>query len=286
MPISRLVHRLAALLVALSVTTGRAGDDLAELRARLDAVEQQNAMLLERLDRAEAVNERQAGIVPAGASLNEPPCLNPMDCAPGVGAGAHAAAGGSAADPLTMTVIWNHGLEAHTRDKRFRVHIGGRTQVDAIWLENDTAAFVGAGGAGDDDAVAIRRARVKVDGTMYGFIDWAFQCDFVNSDNINRPAASSEANVSNVPAQALTLWNDPFVLQQCERTAALLADEPPAALAAALYWRLYGRAGTAGELAAAAAFVADQCRLGASPAEAATDLVHTMVNGKEFLFLR
>ena len=35
---------------------------------------------------------------------------------------------------LGMTAKWQHGLELYSKNKDFRVHLGGRTQIDAVWL--------------------------------------------------------------------------------------------------------------------------------------------------------
>lgn len=110
-------------------------------------------------------------------------------------------------DPLSMMGKWKNGLEFESVDKRFRVHIGGRTQFDGVWIQ-DTENLTGAGGVLDEDAVDFRRARLRADGTLFEFIDYAAEFDFVNSVNDNvglQPA--SEANVTHVPAPT-DLWFD------------------------------------------------------------------------------
>jgi len=142
-------------------------DPLAELRSRIDQVEAQNNSL-----RSELQELKTAG---------------------------------PSSDPHRLTSRWNHGFEVQTADERFRVHVGGRTQFDGVWIA-DTDNLAGAGGAGDGDAVDFRRARLRVDGTMYDFIEWAVEYDFVNSVNDNvglQPA--NEVNVVNVPAPT-DLW--------------------------------------------------------------------------------
>ena len=90
--------------------------------------------------------------------------------------------------------------------------------------------------------------------------------------------------VSNVPAQALALANDPFVHAECARWAGRLQRELPAADADArihhAYWQGFGRAPDAAELAL--------CRglLAGGGDDALADLLHTLVNTTEFLYLR
>jgi len=142
-------------------------DPLAELRARIDQVEQQNNSLRSELQELKTAKPKS--------------------------------------DPLSFSSKWNNGFEVQTADKKFRVHVGGRTQFDGVWIA-DTDNLAGAGGAGDGDAVDFRRARLRIDGTMYEFIDWAVEYDFVNSVNDNvglQPAG--ENNVVDVPAPT-DLW--------------------------------------------------------------------------------
>ncbi|MBY0395181.1 MAG: DUF1553 domain-containing protein, partial [Thermoleophilia bacterium] len=86
-------------------------------------------------------------------------------------------------------------------------------------------------------------------------------------------------NVSNVPAQALILMNDPFVAAEARRWGDRIAGLSPEEGVRALYRRAFAREPDARELADAAAFVRD-----AGPAGRA-DLAHVLINTKEFLFL-
>ncbi|WP_175517095.1 OprO/OprP family phosphate-selective porin [Planctomicrobium piriforme] len=174
-----------------------------DLEARVQALEQQNQRLLDLLSNSETTAAFQTvsgtGVCTVPSS---PDCLPESGC----DATGKSADGKGKDDPLSMSAKWKHGLEIETKDKKFRVHVGGRTQFDGVWLQNNREAFIGAGGDGPADAVDFRRARLRVDGTMYGFIDWAVEYDFVNSVNDNvgvQPA--TETNVINVPAPT-DLW--------------------------------------------------------------------------------
>jgi cytochrome c553 len=97
--------------------------------------------------------------------------------------------------------------------------------------------------------------------------------------------------VSNVPAQALLLMNDPFVHQQAERWAQrMLAEEKSAAERVAAMYRLaFSRPPSQSEVAACLDFLDHQARLrGGKSADAAvwTDLAHALFNAKEFIFLQ
>ncbi len=100
-------------------------------------------------------------------------------------------------------------------------------------------------------------------------------------------------NVTNVPAQALTLLNDPFVIQQAARWANRLmhrhADGQDRVSQA--YMQAFARRPTPDELEAARQFVADQeqmyRQLGQSMAaeKAWSDYCHSLFTLKEFIYL-
>jgi len=107
--------------------------------------------------------------------------------------------------------------------------------------------------------------------------------------------AMGRRNVTNVPAQALTLMNDPFVMEQAvEWAKKTLRDESlsPADRIDAMYREAFARAPTAEERAAAIEFLAAQAtRHGVTfvdqPRHEATwaDFAHALINTKEFIFV-
>ncbi|MDR3404390.1 MAG: PSD1 and planctomycete cytochrome C domain-containing protein [Chthoniobacter sp.] len=102
--------------------------------------------------------------------------------------------------------------------------------------------------------------------------------------------AMGRRNVSNVPAQALILMNDPFVVGQAKLWAQRLpANLDPAARVRQMYLTAFSRPPTADELAGATAFLAEQRALYATPDPADervwADLAHVLFNVKEFIYL-
>jgi phosphate-selective porin OprO/OprP len=87
-------------------------------------------------------------------------------------------------DDLPFTGAWNHGLEFTTKNKEFRVHVGGRTQFDAAWFRADENVQDNINKPYEDGA-DFRRARLRIDGTMFYTIDWAAEYDFVNSFEVD-----------------------------------------------------------------------------------------------------
>ena len=103
-------------------------------------------------------------------------------------------------------------------------------------------------------------------------------------------------NVSNVPAQALTLMNDPFVVAEAriwaERATAARGEAPQARLAS-LYETAFGRPPGDQETRTCLAFVEMQKQAHAAAGKqseeterlAWSDLCHVLVNMKEFIFV-
>jgi hypothetical protein len=90
-------------------------------------------------------------------------------------------------------------------------------------------------------------------------------------------------NVSNVPAQALILMNDPFVVEQAERWATRVraeCDEPGERIRW-MYLSAFARQPTEQELQLALQFVGDS-----TAEERWAELAHALINTKEFIFLR
>jgi cytochrome c553 len=101
--------------------------------------------------------------------------------------------------------------------------------------------------------------------------------------------AIGRRTVSNVPAQALVMLNNPFVLQQAEQWAKRVLAAPGGAedRIRAMYATAFGRPPTTDELTAATAFVAEQAKEYGTPdhPKAWTDLAHVLFNAKEFIYV-
>jgi cytochrome c553 len=107
--------------------------------------------------------------------------------------------------------------------------------------------------------------------------------------------AMGQRTVSNVPAQALILMNDPFVVQQAELSAKRVLAIPGKSVEqrlADLYETAYARRPTADEIRQSIAFMNAQLAGYNKPAEAIehdvqvwADLCHVLMNVKEFFFI-
>ncbi|MBK8977989.1 MAG: PSD1 domain-containing protein [Planctomycetes bacterium] len=100
-----------------------------------------------------------------------------------------------------------------------------------------------------------------------------------------------QRTVSNVPAQALSLLNDPFVHDQAQRfaTLALTAEADPELRIERMFERALARLPTLAERTKLLRFTLTQAALRAVPPDDPavwTDLAHALLNLKEFAFLR
>jgi phosphate-selective porin OprO and OprP len=110
-------------------------------------------------------------------------------------------------DDLKMSAKWNNGVEFQSANKQFKAHFGGRVQLDSAWFgvpqqvnQNINIPY--------GNGVDFRRARLRADGTMYEFIDWAAEFDFVNSVRIrNQPISGTNPGFFDESVTAPTdLW--------------------------------------------------------------------------------
>jgi phosphate-selective porin OprO/OprP len=122
---------------------------------------------------------------------------------------------------LSFTPVWKDGLELQTKNKDFRIHIGGRTQFDAGWFNADQSIYNPNGtptaGLGNvyGDGVDFRRARFRIDGTMYETCEFAAEYDFMNSARVQgqrpnalRPLeATSTTSPPGAPPSTLTFFD-------------------------------------------------------------------------------
>lgn len=107
---------------------------------------------------------------------------------------------------LNMKAHWKHGIEFETPNRDFRIHVGGRTQVDAGFFETDTAVENGEGGIGNiPDSVNFRRGRLRVDGTMWEVFEFAAEYDFINQFNADPLLPAAPNTVAPIPAMT-DLW--------------------------------------------------------------------------------
>jgi phosphate-selective porin OprO/OprP len=81
-----------------------------------------------------------------------------------------------------MAAYWKDGLQIESENEVFRVHVGGTLQVDSGWNAVPRSVETGPGGIGElQDGGLLRRARIRIDGTMYEHLEWVAEYDFANT---------------------------------------------------------------------------------------------------------
>jgi phosphate-selective porin OprO/OprP len=98
---------------------------------------------------------------------------------------------------LKLETFVNNGFVAETADKAFRFHFGGRFDFDNAWYTQDQNLLIGTSPMTQlEDGSDFRRARLRADGTGWGFIDFAAEVSFAtiqdvaNVDNSTVPVGS------------------------------------------------------------------------------------------------
>ncbi|MBL8799850.1 MAG: hypothetical protein JNM56_38565 [Planctomycetia bacterium] len=176
----------------------RAGDGqadvIAEMKARLEALERQNFELMKRLEGGAAPIAVRTEAAEGGAEPADPASVRKIvgDYLKEIDTQKKKAdeakklvdeqEGFTVGKDLSMTARWNHGLMLETKDKAFRIHPVGRLQVDWVGVSASDSFQFGPGGTGEiQDGVDFRRARVGVEGTMWEVFNFWFEPDVMNT---------------------------------------------------------------------------------------------------------
>lgn len=187
---------------AASATAGETEDDLSAIKSRLATLEIQNAELRAKLANPSAVFSE---VTPASAVANEDDVrirsivdkyMSDKKKEEAEKKKADEEAGYEVGSDLAMTAKWNNGLELSTKDKAFRIHIGGRTQLDAGFYGTDNSIAPPNINIPYRDGVDFRRARLRIDGTMYEQHEFAVEYDFINSVRANSGAGTTDFSVT------------------------------------------------------------------------------------------
>ncbi len=84
-------------------------------------------------------------------------------------------------------IHWRNGVWFESKDKAFKLHVGGRTQIDGAWVNAEDDVQFGAGGIGAaNDAVNFRRGRFALEGLVWDSVEFNFEWDFINTFDAQR----------------------------------------------------------------------------------------------------
>ena len=200
--------------------TARADDGttIEELKARIEAVEQQNRVLQQALnDKKSDASAGESKSIIQASGVEDDPELEDEHIRSVVRdflAKDVKDKGPVPAEPewyevgsdLSMRANWKNGVEIETTNKDFRMKVRGRTQFDMASFDvpnnvNTDPSLVNPIRNGID----FRRLRIGVEGTIYEQIDYVMEYDFINSA-LSVPSAVKPATVIAVPAPTDLYW--------------------------------------------------------------------------------
>jgi phosphate-selective porin OprO/OprP len=86
----------------------------------------------------------------------------------------------------SLDATWSNGFVAESADKSFRYHIGGRMEFDNSWFAQDDNILIGNSPTQEmRDGTLFRRARLRADGRLWEFIDFACEVNFANIQDVS-----------------------------------------------------------------------------------------------------
>ncbi len=160
--------------------------DLGDLHQRLEKLERQNDELTRSL---ETLRDREPSGTPSPVKLLAP---NPAKTdAPKADAAGKAPTAGA---NLKMDAVWKNGLSFQSADKAFKFSIGGTVQFDMGWYGAGQNIVNSIGlmnnyadpGLALSDGMDFRRARIRMNGSVYETIEYFAQYDFAQSIDLRR----------------------------------------------------------------------------------------------------
>jgi phosphate-selective porin OprO and OprP len=113
---------------------------------------------------------------------------------------------------LNLHALWRDGFFVETANKDFQIHIGGKLQNDYGWFMPDTnlrnafptgtPASPGPGPSAWNDGSDLRRARFRADGTLWEVIDFVFEYEFAQTQQVSSSAGSATIISATGPTDA------------------------------------------------------------------------------------
>src|SRR5262245_28521781 len=180
-------------------------------RAHAETIEQRLERLEKRIEEQDRIIKKQqkeidqlhAAPAPAPAAAAAP--------APGT-PGAAPATAAAPPSPDTMRAYFKEGLRFETADKKFQTHVGGRIQIDNSQFA-ETQGFKNEFGS-VENASEIRRARIQIDGLIYGRIDYMLEYDFATGQAEAKDVYMGLIDVPYAGTLRVGHFKEPFSLEE------------------------------------------------------------------------
>jgi phosphate-selective porin OprO/OprP len=115
-----------------------------------------------------------------------------------------------AKNAIPLHAEWDHALWFVSTDNDYRIHVGGNLQWDSVWLIGPKGVLAEPSSNGTSTqnfpATLLRRARIRLNGSLFDRFDYMIEYDFanaVNENNGDQPPTISNVNIS---PQPINVW--------------------------------------------------------------------------------
>ncbi len=164
------------------------------MRGEIQSLKAAVLQLQGRIDQLEPASGSKPGGPPSGSDVSLPASCQQLPGDPSLAPGVWMPPKVERDAAWPMNAAWKNGLQIESKDEQFRVHVGGSLQFDTGWNSASQAVQFGPGGIGElQDGAYFRRARIRVDGTLYQHFEWVAEFDFAN--NIENDTSTSTQQI-------------------------------------------------------------------------------------------
>jgi phosphate-selective porin OprO/OprP len=248
---------MACLCASTGLAQTKPDVDATALMKRLQALEDTNKALAQRVDELE---KRLADQNPAPSSTAAPtkeaPVASPAADAPSAatpptatvpetkkdGAPSTTAPDDKNAerDKKTFRVFWDEGLKLETSDEQFRLKIGGRIMFDATHFDVPNYWKLGGPQIDEHDGTQFRRLQLRFSGDVYSDYFYALEVNFVDSDTTITDGYVGMKNIPYVGTVQAGQFSEPFGLEALTYSSYLTFMERAMASQALIPYRSRG----------------------------------------------
>jgi phosphate-selective porin OprO/OprP len=184
---------VASMLMLWCPTRGVRADEISELKKQIQDQAKQLQKMQDRLEQLEARQRLKEKSL--NRKIEEVAKAKPQ------------------AGPTDFRVFWKEGLNFATQDGDFTLKVGGRLMYDWLWISEDDAIKASTIGE-QQDGSEVRRARLYMQGLIYGNVEYKLQFDFADGDEVDLKDAY--VGLTDFPLGKLRMghFKEPFSLEE------------------------------------------------------------------------
>ena len=117
-------------------------------------------------------------------------------------------------DRDTFTVFWKDGLNLESKDKQFKLKIGGRVHTDFAGFDGDDKLEERLSEDLDESGAEVRRARLYMEGTIHEFLEFKTELDFANSEVALKDVYVGARDIPVIGHTRVGHMKEPFSLEE------------------------------------------------------------------------